>query len=79
MEFGHTVHFIDASTFTDEEFVKTINNINFDYYISTNELNKVQHYSTEKRLFLFELINGKIIYVHQDNLFSCINDIQTIN
>ena len=79
MEFGHTVHFIDASTFTDEEFVKTINNINFDYYISTNELNKVQHYSTEKRLFLFELINGKIIYIHQDNLFSCINDIQTIN
>jgi hypothetical protein len=36
MEFGHTVHFIDASGFNETDFVNTINGIEIDYYISTN-------------------------------------------
>lgn len=75
---GHIVHFIDATPFSDEEYIKTINNIEFDYYISTNELNKLQEYSKEHGIFLFEKIEKKIIFIHHDNLCSCINDIDLI-
>ena len=42
MEFGCTVHFIDARGFNETDFIKTINGMEIDYYISTNELNIVQ-------------------------------------
>jgi hypothetical protein len=78
MEFGHTVHFIDASGFNETDFVNTINGIEIDYYISTNELNVVQKQSELADSFLFEKIQAKIIFVHHDNLFSAFHSISYI-
>jgi hypothetical protein len=78
MEFGHTVHFIDASGFNETDFVNTINGIEIDYYISTNELNVVQKQSELDDSFLFEKIQAKIIFVHHDNLFSAFHSISYI-
>lgn len=79
MNHGHTVHFIDASPFSNDEYIHTINNIEFDYYISTNELNKLQAYSNEHESYVFEKIARKFIFIHHDNLCSCINDIDLIH
>ena len=78
MEFGHTVHFIDASGFNETDFVNTINGIEIDYYISTNELNVVQKQSELDDSFLFGKIQAKIIFVHHDNLFSAFHSISYI-
>ena len=79
MNFGHTVHFIDASGFNENDFVSTINGIDFDYYISTNELNFIQKKSTLNDDFLFEKIFSKVIFVHHDNLFSAFHSISYIS
>lgn len=78
MEFGHTVHFIDASGFNETDFVNTINGIEIDYYISTNELNIVQKQSELDDSFLFEKVQTKIIFIHHDNLFSAFHSISFI-
>jgi hypothetical protein len=78
MEFGHTVHFIDASGFNETDFVNTINDIEIDYYISTNELNVIQKKSELDESFLFEKIQTKIIFIHHDNLFSAFHNISYI-
>jgi len=78
MEFGHTVHFIDAAGFNEPDFVNTINGIEIDYYISTNELNVVQKKSESDDSFLFEKIQAKIIFIHHDNLFSAFHSISYI-
>lgn len=78
MEFGHTVHFIDASGFNETDFVNTINDIEIDYYISTNELNVVQKKSELDDFFLFEKIQTKIIFIHHDNLFSAFHSMSYI-
>lgn len=74
MEFGHTVHFIDATGFNETDFVNTINGIEIDYYISTNELNVIQKKSLVDEEFLFEKINHKKIFIHHDNIFSGLSD-----
>ena len=78
MEFGHTVHFIDASGFNETDFVNTINGIEIDYYISTNELNVVQKQSELDDSFLFEKVQTRIIFIHHDNLFSAFHCISFI-
>lgn len=78
MEFGHTVHFIDASGFNESDFINTINGIDIDYYISSNELNFIQKKSDLNDHFLFEKIYSKIIFIHHDNLFSSFRSITYI-
>jgi hypothetical protein len=78
MEFGHTVHFIDASGFSEADFVNTINSIEIDYYISTNELNVIQKKSRMDEEYLFEKVLANVIFVHHDNLFSAFQDINYI-
>ena len=78
IEFGHTVHFIDASDFNEADFVNTINGIEIDYYISTNELNVIQKKSEFDNSFLFEKMQTKIIFIHHDNLFSAFHSISYV-
>jgi hypothetical protein len=79
MEFGHTVHFIDASGFNETDFVNTINNLDIDYYLTTNEINIIQKKSLLDENFLFEKVLTNVIFVHHDNLFSAFHDIKYIN
>jgi len=79
MEFGHTVHFIDASGFNETDFVNTINGIEIDYYLSSNEQNVVQKKSNSDDSFLFEKILTKLIFIHHDNLFSGCRSIKHID
>ena len=78
MQFGHTVYFIDTSEFTESEFIRAINRMEFDYYLSTNELNFIQKESIQEGLFLFEKIHAKIVFIHHDNLFSSFNNVRFI-
>jgi hypothetical protein len=78
IEFGHTVYFIDTTDFTEANFVSIINNLEFDYYFSTNELNYIQKRSDTKLFFFFEKIEKKLIFIHHDNLFSAFHDLEYI-
>jgi hypothetical protein len=78
MEFGHTVHFFDGSDFNEIDFINSINGIEYDYYISTNELNTVQKKSEHEDVFLFEKLLRKIIFIHHDNIFSAFHSISYI-
>ena len=79
IDFGHTVYFINAADFTDVDFVNTINGIDIDYYLSTNELNKIHKRSDLFSCFLFEKIEKNIIFIHHDNLLSAFHDIEYIH
>ncbi len=79
IEFGHIVHFINATEFNETDFVNTINAIEFDYYFTTNELNFIQKKSVSNDFFLFEKIQRKIIFIHHDNLFSAFHDLKYIS
>jgi len=79
LEFGHIVFFIDASEFKNNDFIQTINDIDFDYYVSTNELNYIQKKSDCNSYYIFEKIHKKIIFIHHDNVFSGIHNINEIN
>lgn len=78
IEFGHTVHFIDASGFNYLDFANTINDIDIDYYISTNELNTIQKQTPESDLFYFNLVHKKKIFIHHDSIFSGLSSYETI-
>lgn len=75
---GHIVHFVNASLISDDKYINTVNNIEFDYYISTNELNRMQSYSEINACFMFEKIGHKHIFIHHDNLCSSMKEIDLI-
>jgi hypothetical protein len=79
IEFGHIVYFIDVKDFNELDYVNIINDIDIDYYISTNELNLIQKKSDIDALFLFEKIYANIIFIHHDNLFSAFHSIDYID
>ncbi len=68
-KFGHEVLFIDPFEFSSDEFIKTINNISIDYYISTNDNNYINQFYFEKDVFIFEAIVHKIVCIHHDSSF----------
>lgn len=70
IELGHTVYFIDTDDFNQVDFINTINQIDLDYYISTNENNYIQHKLENSNEFVFNRINQNIIFIHHDTLFS---------
>jgi hypothetical protein len=70
IEYGHNVLFINAHDFTEDFFINTINDIEHDYYITTNELNFIQRKTINQEEFIFEKINSTKIFIHHDNLFS---------
>ena len=74
-KFGHTVYFIDTSDYTTETFVRTINDINIDYYISTNALNFINDYDNNNLYFIFEKIIHKIVFIHHDSSFVSSTDL----
>jgi len=78
VELGHTVYLIDTSDFSDIDYVTTVNNMSIDYYISTNELNKIQEFSKEHSCFFFERIEKEILFIHHDNLCSAFHNLEFI-
>ena len=79
IDFGHKVHFIDATDFNENDFIRIINSLEIDYYITTNELNYIQRHSNEGDYFLFEKISKNLIFIHHDNLFSAFESIKYIS
>jgi spore maturation protein CgeB len=75
---GHTVNLIEAQNKDDQQYINILNETEFDYYLSTNELNKIQQISTLTGNYFFENINRKIIFIHHDNIFSCIHNLSEI-
>lgn len=75
---GHEVHFIDPSAFDYDTFVKVINNIEIDYYISTNDNNFINNFNINTGKYLIEEIDKKIIIIHHDSSFYKPSEIQEI-
>ncbi len=67
---GHRVYFIDVAGFSDRDFVDVINRLDFDCYLSTNEHNKIQEYSSLLGSFIFKKIDRPLVFLHHDNVFS---------
>lgn len=73
---GHEVHFIDPFEFDHETFVKVINNIAIDYYISTNDNNFINQLNPVTGKYLIEEVDKKIIIIHHDSSFYKPSEIQ---
>lgn len=73
---GHEVHFIDPFEFDHETFVKVINNIEIDYYISTNDNNFINQLNSATGKYLIEEVDKKIIIIHHDSSFYKPGEIQ---
>ena len=58
--------------------IEQINEINADYYFSTNEYNLIQKYHEQTKEFYFEKIKSKIIFIHHDNVFANLRDVELI-
>lgn len=66
---GHEVYFIETDGFNTANFLNTINNINIDYYIQTNDKNFIYKKQENSERFIFEDIKHKIIVIHHDSSF----------
>ena len=77
-ELGHEVISINQVNDPSLESIKQINELHPDYYFSTNEYNLIHHYHEETQEFYFEKIKSKIIFIHHDNTFSCLRDVDLI-
>ena len=77
-EIGHEVIFISQINDHSLESIKQINELNIDYYFSTNEYNLIQKYHEESNEFYFEKIKSKIIFIHHDNIFANLRDVELI-
>ncbi len=65
-EMGHEVLFIDPRGFDSNTFVNTINELDIDYYISTNGDNFIQQFDPVINAYLFNKILHKKIFIHHD-------------
>lgn len=79
IELGHTVYFIDTNDFNQVDFINTINKIDLDFYISTNESNYIQNKIENSDEFIFNRIIHNIIFIHHDTLFSNSFDLISIS
>ena len=77
-EMGHEIIFISQINDHSLESIKQINELNIDYYFSTNEYNLIQKYHEESNEFYFEKIKSKIIFIHHDNIFANLRDVELI-
>ena len=77
-ELGHEVISINQVNDPSLESIKQINELNPDYYFSTNEYNLIHKYHEETQEFYFEKIKSKIIFIHHDNVFSYLRDVELI-
>ena len=77
-ELGHEVIFINQVNDPSLESIKQINELNIDYYFSTNEYGLIHKYHEPSKEFYFEKINCKIIFIHHDNVFSYLRDVDLI-
>jgi hypothetical protein len=75
---GHEVIFISQVNDASLESIKQINELNADYYFSTNEYNLIQKYHENSKEFYFEKIKSKIIFIHHDNIFANLRNIELI-
>jgi spore maturation protein CgeB len=66
-EMGHDVLFIDVSDFDRETYIKTINNLDINYYISTNGANLIHAYDPISDSYNFDHIVHKKIFIHHDS------------
>ena len=77
-ELGHDIIFIDQVNDPSLASIEQINEINADYYFSTNEYNLIQKYHEQTKEFYFEKIKSKIIFIHHDNVFANLRDVELI-
>jgi hypothetical protein len=77
-ELGHEIIFISQVNDASLESIKQINELNADYYFSTNEYNLIQKYHESSKEFYFEKIKSKIIFIHHDNIFANLRDVELI-
>jgi hypothetical protein len=77
-ELGHEVISINQVNDPSLESIKQINELNPDYYFSTNEYNLIHNYHEESKEFYFEKIDCKIIFIHHDNTLACLRNVELI-
>jgi hypothetical protein len=76
---GHKVYLFDVSGFSDETLSSTINSVDVDFYITTNDFNLIQKKCSNTNLFNFEKIKHKQLFIHHDSSFCEPNTIDFIN
>ncbi len=79
LEMGHTAHLIDTNGFDNKTFIETINNIDLDFYISTNDYNFIQKFDPVKNKYNFQEIHHKTIFLHHDSSFCGPDSIEKID
>jgi SAM-dependent methyltransferase len=78
-DYGQEVALVNPKEFSsDFDYIKFIDNNNFDYCIVTNSSAALSAYSLNFNKYLFQEIKTPIIFIHHDNPFSIYKDSEEI-
>ena len=77
-ELGHKIFYIEPYKFSSKNYVKEIEKLNPDFCILTNPCSSIAKYYSEIDGFIFEAIKSKLIFIHHDNIFSNIYQLNDI-
>lgn len=79
LQTGHSVLLIDPAEFNGyQEYLAYIQDNGVDYCLITNPRGLISTYIEANDVFVFELIDTQLIFVHHDNFFSNIYDLKQI-
>jgi spore maturation protein CgeB len=75
---GHTVDVIDIEGITLENYISYVRKTSPDFILATNPSSIISTYVQELDKFVFQMIETQFIFVHHDNIFSNLMDVETI-
>ncbi|MBD2189808.1 glycosyltransferase [Pseudanabaena sp. FACHB-723] len=76
---GHTVDIIDIEEgITLEDYISFVRKISPDFILVTNPRSIVSTYVQGLDKFVFQMIETQFIFIHHDNIFSNLIDVETI-
>ena len=75
---GHTVNVIDIEGITLENYISYVRKTSPDFILATNPSSIISTYVQELDKFVFQMIETQFIFIHHDNIFSNLMDVETI-
>ncbi|OIP76652.1 MAG: hypothetical protein AUK48_05515 [Oscillatoriales cyanobacterium CG2_30_44_21] len=75
---GHTVDLVNIYNMTVDHYISYVKKTNPDFILLTNPCGIASVYVKEVNKFIFEVLDTPLIFIHHDNVFSNLIDIESI-
>ena len=75
---GHTVDLVNIDNMTVDHYISYVKKTNPDFILLTNPSGIASVYVKEVNKFIFEMLDTPLIFIHHDNVFSNLVDIESI-